>query len=245
MSEHIKALLEGQDLSEEFQTKATAIMEAAIQEATTQARQTVTLELQESFDVKTAARMQELEAGAESYIKEEVMPQIDKYLTAAVNEWLDENKVALTAGAKVELAESFLTGLVGLAESHNLNLPQSTVDHVAALQEEVSTLKESISALTEKNVEILNVNKAYQKSEVVQSVTKELTESQKDKLQAVVEKVEFKNVDQFTAAVKSLVESYFPVQSGLKPEDIEPPKVTPSLTESTDSYAELLMKQVL
>ena len=234
MSEHIKALFAGQDLSEEFKDKATAIFAAALDEQAKQVTDTVTASLQEEFDTRIAARITELEGLAESYIKDQVQPQVDKYLTAAVTEWAQENKVAMVAGAKVELAESFLTGLVGLAESHNLNMPQGTVDQVGELETQLGSLKESLNALTDKNIDLMNENSKFKSAVIVGKITESLSETQKESFAPVVEKVEYKSDEQFTAAVKSLYESYFPV--GQVAQNIETPEPQKPLVAEQTSY---------
>lgn len=206
MSNHIDALFEGQDLSEEFKVKATAIIEAAIDETRTE----LTAKLQEEADTKLQARIVELEAEAERYIAEEIVPQVDKYLTAAVTEWAKDNAVALEEAAKVELAESFLNGLVGLAESHNLNIPQGTFDKVSALEQRIVEMRDELNANIDRNIELQNENKEFVRKSIIQKVTSELSESQVEKIVAVGAKVEFVSESQFTDAVKSLVESYFP-----------------------------------
>ena len=212
MSDHIKALFEGQELSDDFKSKATAIISAALDEQAKQIRESVTAELQEGFDTRVAAKIVELEKLAESYLEDQVKPQIDKYMSAAITEWAQENKVALVSGAKVDLAESFLTGLVGLAESHNLNMPQGTVDQIGALETQLTGLKESLNTLTDKNITLMTENSAFKSAVIVGKITESLSDTQKETFAPVVEKVEYKTDEQFTAAVKSLYESYFPVQ---------------------------------
>lgn len=244
MSEHIKALFAGQDLSEEFKEKATAIFAAALDEQTKQITQSVTASLQEEFDTRIAARISELEGLAESYIKDQVQPQVDKYLAAAVTEWAQENKVAIVAGAKVDLAESFLTGLVGLAESHNLQMPQGTIDKVGELETQLGALKENLNTLTDKNIDLMNENSKFKSAVIVGKITESLSETQKESFASVVEKVEYKSDEQFTAAVKSLYESYFPV--GQAPQITEPQNQEPQkpVVEAT-SYESHLFKSIL
>jgi hypothetical protein len=242
MSEHIKALFEGQDLSEEFKVKASAIMEAALDEQAKQIRESVEAELQEGFEAKVSERLEELESLSESYISEEVLPQVDKYLTAAVAEWLEENKLALEAGAKVEIAESFLTGLVGLAESHNLALPQGEFDKVSALESKIAEMQESLVSLKDSNIELQAENITFQKRKIVGDLTVNLSESQLEKFAPVASKVEFKDTEQFTAAVKSLVESYFPVEVV---EDVEIEEEVKPAQVIKESYESKLLSRVL
>lgn len=236
MSDHIKALFEGQELSEEFKVKAGAIFAAALDEQAKQIRESVTAELQEAFETRTEARLKELEGLSETYIQEQVLPQFDKYLTAAIAEWKDENKVALVGEAKVGLAESFLSGLVGLAEQHNLNLPQGTVDQIGVLETQITGLKESLTGLTDKNIELQTENRKFKMAQIVGEATVKLSENQKATFAPVVEKVEYKSDEQFSTAVKSLVESYFPAGVETQPlvnEQEQQPAQKPTLTEGT------------
>lgn len=244
MSDHIKALFEGQELSEEFKAKASTIFAAALDEQAKQITESVTATLQEESDTRIAARITELEALADSYIKEQVQPQVDKYLAAAVTEWTQENKVALVSGAKVELAESFLTGLVGLAESHNLNMPQGTVDQIGALETQLAGLKESLNTLTDKNIELMSENSKFKGAVIVGKITESLTDTQKETFATVVEKVEYKSDEQFTAAVKSLYESYFPVvqNAPLINEQVKPEDQKPTL--AADSYEKYIFDNI-
>lgn len=244
MSNHIDALFEGQDLSEEFKVKATAIIAAAIDETRTE----LTAKMQEQMDEKLQARIVELEAEAERYIAEEIVPQVDKYLTAAVTEWAKENVVALEESAKVELAESFLTGLVGLAESHNLNIPQGTFDKVATLEQRIVEMRDELNASIDRTIELQNENKEFVRTSIIQKVTADLSESQVEKIVAVGAKVEFVTADQFTDAVKSLVESYFPAtpNSDLNiGDDKSKVKDEPEKVQLGESYAARLISASL
>lgn len=245
MSDHIKALFEGQELTEDFKTKATAIIGAAIDEQTVAIRESVTNELQEAFETKTAARLVELEALSQTYIAEQVEPQVTKYVAAAIAEWAQENQVALVSSAKVELAESFLTGLVGLAESHNFTLPQEKVDQVAALETQLTGLKESLNVLTDKNIELQTENTLFKSGQIVAGITATLSETQKEKFAGAVKGVSYKTDDQYTAAIKDLYESYFPVDAGKVDTDLPADKpLIPAVNERT-TYESSLFATIL
>lgn len=206
---HLEALFEGQELSEDFKTKAAAIFEAAIDEKVQETKTVVETQLKEEYEAKVETKLQELEESTQSYIQEELLPHIDKYLTEAVKEWQETNQVAITAEAKVGLAESFLTGLAGLAAEHQVKLPEGK-DAMADLQAKVDSLEERARELMDKNIELQAENVEHKKQAIVGAETAALSESQKDKLSEVVGKVEFKDADQYAKAVKGLVESYFP-----------------------------------
>lgn len=240
MSDHIEALFEGQELSTEFKTKATAIINAAISEAQVETES----RLKSQFEADFQDRVTHLEEEVNRYVAEEVLPHVDKYLTAAVNEWTIENEIALEEGAKVELAESFLTGLVGIAESHNLSIPQGQFDKIEHLEIQISEMREKLNDTVQRNVDLQVENKKFARDSIISSITSELSEAQKEKIVNVGSKVEFVSESQFTDAVKSLVESYFPTV-GLA--DLANTKVESETkpTQISESYASKLISAAL
>lgn len=225
----LQSLFEGQDLSEEFKEKAEIIFAAVIEEQVNEAKVSITATLQEEFDVKVLTKVEELEEASKLYVEQEVMPSIDKYLTAATQEWITENAMAVESASKVALAESFLTGLVGLAAEHRVTLPEGE-DPTIALQKQIDELSEKTKELLDSNIELQKENIEHKKGLVVTSVTSDLSEAQKEKLQAPFALVEFKNEDQYTAALKSLAESYFP--AGTKEPVKEPVSSEPVINEN-------------
>lgn len=205
--ETIISIFEGHELSEEFKTKALAIFEAQIDERVTAKEE----ELQKVYEEKVESKIKELEELSETYIEENILPEIDRYLTIAVSEWLEENKIALDTGAKVTMAESFIEGMKNLLAEHDLEVAPVIEEKVIDLESKKQALenvvveqKEQISALKESI-------KAMEKDKLIDEATKNLSFSQKDKIAPVISKVEFKDNEQFTAAINSIVESFFPV----------------------------------
>lgn len=216
----LTALFEGTDLSEEFKTQAEVIFTTAVDEKVATAKTELETKLQEEFDTKVEARLQELETANESYIKDELVPHVDRYLTAAADEWIKENAVTVESSLKVDLAESFLTGLSGLAAQHNLQLPEGQ-DKLVELQGKIDELSEKAKELLDANIDLQTENTNFKKSGILATVTANLSEAQKEKFAAPASKVEFKSEEQYTTALKSLAESYFPVQA-----NTETPKIT-------------------
>jgi hypothetical protein len=211
-------LFEGQELSEEFKTKASDLFNEAVDTAvlakvdelkeSTVAE--LTASLQEDYDAKVAAKIAQLEEQSQRYLDEEVLPEVDRYLTATVNEWKEENQLAIDTGAKVALAESFLQGLVGIAESFNVTVPQSNV--LDELTAKVDSLTESLREATDKNVTLVSENIAAKRAIAVAKCTASLSDTQRDKISESLNGIEFKNDTQFSLAIHSLVESTFPAQ---------------------------------
>jgi len=210
MNNHVKALFEGQELSEDFKEKASTIIESMLTEKEAEIRESIISEQKELFESQLSEKTSELESLSEQYVSEEVLPTISKYLTAAVNEWQEENQISIESGVKVELAESFLKGFVGLAESHNLVVPEGADSIVEKTQKQLNKANNKLDSMAEKFVELKEAFEEQTKTIVIDRVCSELTESQKEKFVTYSESVSFKNESQFESAVTQLKESYFP-----------------------------------
>lgn len=235
MSDHIKALFEGQELTEEFKDKATAIFAAAVNEKTEEIREAVKAELQESHEAAIATKIQELEEAASSYIEEQVIPKVDQYLTAAISEWLEENELAIESGSKVELAESFLSGLVGLTESFGYQIPENQVDKVAELETALSEMKEQMNDLKGQNIELKESVRQAKRQIMLADLTEGLTAVQLEKVQPIIEAVEYRTEEQFSEAVTSVIKSYFPIVEQ-EEESVDDEEDKKKLDESQDPY---------
>ena len=241
MSDKILSLFSGQNLSEELKAQVSTLFTEAVdagvaekleglkESVREELKESVTAELTEAFETQKAEKIAQLEEMNARYVAEELIPEVDKYLSATVNEWSADNKVAIEVGAKVQLAESFLQGLVGLAESHNMDLPKADV--LDSLQSKVASLQESLDAVVAEKVELAIQNSNLVKSKIVQEVTASLSDVQKSKLDESVEKLEFKSAEQYASAVKSLVESHFPTN------DVLPEGSTTTITEQVEQPA--------
>ncbi|MDX1532710.1 MAG: hypothetical protein R3230_00730 [Nitrosopumilaceae archaeon] len=245
MNEHIKALFEGQELSTDFQEKATSIVENMLAEKETEIKERVEAEQKEIFESQIDEKIKELEGLSESYIQDEVIPMISKYLTAAVNEWQEENKIAIESGVKVELAESFLKGLVGLAEDHNLTVPDGADSIVEKTQKELDEVKSKLDSQIEKTVELKEALEEQTKSIVIDRVCSELTESQKEKFSTYVESVSFKDESQFENAITELRESYFPKKPDADQIDEGETNTVDTQINESDDYSSSYLKSLI
>lgn len=240
-------LFEGQELSTELKGQLQSVFESHITEQTALIREqltaeitasltesltaSITAQLEEANDQKLATAIAEetarLQESADQYIAESVMPSIDKYLTAAVNEWLESNKPTIEDGQKVALAESFLKGLIGLAESHNVTVPAKDLSE--SLQAEIADLKAQLNTATDLRIEAQNEARKLLMAQIVDASTGALSEAQRDKLYPEIERVEFISESQYTAAVTSLVENFFPAE---KQPEVQQPNPVETMTEN-------------
>lgn len=247
MSDKILALFAGQELSEDFKANLTQVFADAVTESADakveELKESVRAELQTEYDNLVEAKTAELEELTNRYIAEEVVPHVDKYLATAISEWKADNKLAIENGAKVQLAESFLTGFVQLAESHNLDLPQ--LDKVADMQFKMAQMQESINNLTNQKVELSAENVRLVKESIVKQETASLSDVQVSKIQESVNKIVFSDEAAYAASVKAIVEATFPPAPTM-PENIQsnvrPIVENNELNAQDKYYAELFAK---
>lgn len=239
----INTLFEGQDLSDEFKEKVTAVLEAAVADQV----EAKTAELQESYDTRLKEAIESeiatLETQTESYIQEEILPTIDRYLSESVKQFVAENKERTEDALKVQLAESFLEGFGKLAEQHNVKVPEGSLDVVESAKAELQAAKEKANSEFELRLEAEAVVESLKRGVITSQVVTGLAESQAEKIVSLAEKVSYKSDEQFKEALVSLKESYFPVE-GKETAPIN--EKEESLNESVkDSYLESLLSSIV
>ena len=198
VEEDVEALLQGEELSEEFQAKAKTIFEAAI-------------------NSKVAAVKEELEADHIKAIKEEtaelkveITERVDSYLEYVADEWMQENKLAVDQGIKAELSESFMTGLKGLFEEHYVSIPEDKYDVLESMVNKLDDMESKLNEQIERNV-ALNKRLAESTSDgILSEVSDGLAVTQKEKLASLAESVEFESESDYREKLVTLRESYFP-----------------------------------
>ena len=211
VAEDVDALVEGEDLSEEFKAKATTIFEAAVKSKIRPEVERIELE-----------KTQEIAEDMETF-KTELAEKVDGYLDYVVGEWMKENELAIERGLKGEIAEDFITGLKALFEEHYIDVPDEKYDILESQAQKIEELEgklnETIGKLTEKK----QSEDALVRESVIKEVSSDLAETQSEKFASLVEDVEFTDKDSFEEKLNTLKENYFP-------------KSTPSqsLTEEND-----------
>ena len=211
VQEDVDALVEGEDLSEEFKKKASTIFEAAVKSKIRPEVERIELE-----------KTQEIAEDMETF-KTELAEKVDGYLDYVVAEWMKENELAIERGLKGEIAEDFITGLKALFEEHYIDVPDEKYDILESQAQKIEELEgklnETIGKLTEKK----QSEDALVRESVIKEVSSDLAETQTEKFASLVEDVEFTDKDSFEEKLNTLKENYFP-------------KSTPSqsLTEEND-----------
>ena len=198
VEEDVEALLQGEELSEEFQAKAKTIFEAAINSKVA----TIKEDLEKDYSKK-------LEEEIESK-KVELTERVDSYLEYVAGEWLQENELAVEAGLKTEMTESFLEGMKSLFEEHYVSIPEDKYDVLENMVNKLDEMEGKLNEQIENNV-ALNKRLAESKSDgILSDVAEGLAITQKEKLASLAESVEFESEQNYREKLVTLRESYFP-----------------------------------
>ena len=202
MKEDIDALLSGENLSEEFATKATTIFEAAVTTRVEEIVEEMENELVEQFQV------------AVEEIKEDLASKVDDYLTYMTEEWVKENQIAIDKGLRAEVVEDFIGGLHKLFAEHYIDIPEEKVDVVEELSAKVGELEEQYNAQVRTSIELKKELNEHKKIEAVHTVCEGLTQTQVEKMKSLAESIEYTTETEFSSKLETLKDSYF--QSSVK-----------------------------
>jgi hypothetical protein len=198
IEEDVTALLSGEELSEEFQSKARTIFEAAIRNKVAIVKE----ELQATYEEKL---VEELTA-----VRSSLSERVDAYLEYVADEWMAENAIAVEHGLRTEMTESFLQGMHSLFSEHYVAIPEERFDVVESMVEKLDEMESKLNEQIERNVGLNNRLGTVVAEGIFFEVSEGLAETQKDKLSALAESVEFDSETGYREKLESLKESYFP-----------------------------------
>ena len=197
VSADVDALLEGTELSKEFAEKAKTIFEAAIKAKLNEEY----LKLVEHF----AKEHEEKLTAAKAELSEEVNGTVNY----AIGTWMEQNQVAVARGIKNEITEDFIAGLKGLFEEHYIAIPDEKVEVVEGMADSIREMEARLDEQVKANVKLQTRLNETAKINVLNTVSEGLADTQKDKLAALAEGVEFTTEEEFSKKVKTIKESYF------------------------------------
>ena len=234
--EEVDALVGDADLSEEFKQKAATIFETAIKAKVKEESQ----RLQGEYETK-------LKEDTETQ-KAELVEKVDSYLNYVVEEWMQENKIAIERGIKGEIAEDFIGGLKKLFEDHYIDVPDEKYNVLEDQASKIEDLEKKLNEEIEKNVELNKSNGELKREDIAKAVSADLTDVEKEKFNKLAEEVEYSNEEDFTTKVTTIKESYFGKQEA-KSNDIDDVAVSDGstvepadLTNSMAAYSAAISK---
>ena len=215
----VNALTEGENFSDEFKTKAKTIFEAA-----------VSSKIASIEDILMKSHNQKL-----SEAKEDMVDKVDAYLNYVTEEWKKENELAIERGLKGEIAEDFITGLKSLFEDHYIDVPDEKYDILEAQSLEIDELKQKVNDLMESGKTHSNRIGELVRESMISEVSKDLTETGKEKFKSLTEDVEFTDEKGFNEKLVTLKNSYFPSQE--KKEEVLSEETNTKEVDSSDAMA--------
>ena len=199
VQDDIQALTAGEEgLSEEFKAKATTIFEAAVH-----------AKVVDEVNARMEEHAKEQEVGSAEFQKE-LTEKVDGYLTYVVEEWMKENELAIERGIRSELVEDFMSGIKTLFTEHYIDIPEEKVDMVDDLFTKVEDLETSLDEEINRGVELQKELAQFKKDDALQSATKDLADTDSEKISKLAEGIEFENTEQYIEKLSVLKESYFP-----------------------------------
>ena len=227
-SEDLNAIMANEaTLSEEFKEKTAIIFEAAIKS-----------KLAEEIDRLEEKYNEELEAEVNS-TKEDLVEKVDSYLNYVVENWMEENKVAIQTGLRTEIAEEFMGKLKDLFTESYIEVPEGKVDLVDELAETVEELEGKLNETTGKAIAMAEELESYKRDAIIREASRDLAETQVEKLKSLVEDIDFDDEEAFAKKVATVKESYFK-KSNTESVDLDSVEDDDAIVEASGSMAQYL-----
>jgi len=249
--EDVDEMFGGEELSEEFREKAETVFEAAVNTR----MNLETARLEEEFAAKEAELEEAFEVALEeetTKIFEGITSKLDQYLDYVVEQWMEENQVAIENGLRTEIAENFMQGLHNLFAEHYITVPDEKIDIVAEMKAELDEVKAKLNEAVDVNIELQAVINEATIEATLEDVSEGLAETQVERLRTLAEGIEFTDADTYRKKLEIVKENYFTAKkpstsTGLITEEIdgsEDGDDTPRLPASMQMYAKAISKSV-
>jgi hypothetical protein len=197
VKEDVAELFAGEELSEEFVTKASTLFEAAVNNRV----DLVSVELEEQYEQKLNEQV--------TASIEELHEQVNQYMDYVVEKWMEENSVALVNNYRAEATDNFIDGLKSLFAEHYVEVPEEKVDLIADLEEQVAKLEESVESAHAENVKLTNEINQSKMDAAFESVSEGLVATQVEKLRSLSESIEYASLEDYQSKLAIVKNQYF------------------------------------
>ena len=197
VSEHMTAMFDGEELSEDFKNKAVAVFEAAINER----YDAIVARLEEAYEQTITENTEK--------ILDELASRVNDYVSYIAEEWMKENRLVVESGIKNEIADNFLEGLRDIFEQNYVQVPEEKIDLIDSLDESVNDLKNQVNEQVAENMELRKQILALRCDDIFESYCDGLADTQVEKLRTLAEGIEFDSEELFEEKLSVLKESYF------------------------------------
>ncbi len=197
VSEDVAALVNGEELSEEFKTKAATIFEAAV---VTRVKAEVS-KLEEEFESKLAEQV-------ESF-KEGLVEKVDGYLNYMVEQWIADNELALESGIKSEIMEDFIEKIKVAFQESYIEIPEERFDVLADMEEKLQSLESKLDETVAKNVELTKAINESARQATIDAYVKDMADTEVEKFKSLAEELAYDDAESFKAKLQTIRENYF------------------------------------
>ena len=204
VSEDVSALVDGEELSEEFKTKAATIFEAAVKSKIAKIRKQVREESKKDMEEKTES------------IQTEMTEKMDEYMNYVVKEWMEENKLAVEQGVRNEVTESFISGLKKLFEEHYIDVPAEKEDVFESLVQEVAELETKLDEQTQKHMDTVKDLNEYKAKDAFRDIVEGMVDTDIEKMKELTEDVDYESDKQYKEKLNIIKNSYFKSEKKLE-----------------------------
>tara|TARA_Y100000590_G_scaffold469615_1_gene658674 strand:- start:1878 stop:3005 length:1128 start_codon:yes stop_codon:yes gene_type:complete len=201
VEDDVKALFDGQDLTEDFKARTKLVFETAVKAKVKENIASLEEKMQEQLAEQTAAQLAD------------ITEKLDGYLDYMVSEWIEDNSKAIEHEQKNEILEGFVSGMQKLFADHYIEVPDERYNVVDEQAKEIETLKEQLDAEMNKNVEAKGKLAEASAEKIFREVTEDLTETQKAKMKSLADGVEFEDAETFAEKLNTLKKTYFPSEA--------------------------------
>jgi len=197
MKEDIAAMFADEDLTEEFKENASTLFEAAV----TARINLETVRLEEEY---AEALFEEVED-----LKEEMTTKIDQYLDYVVEQWIEDNKLAIENSLRSEIAENFMEGLYNLFAESYINVPEDRIDVLGELQATIEELEAKLDESINTQLELQSVIDEATQEATFDEVSEGLAATQVEKLRTLAEGLEFNDAETYAKKLNIIKNKYF------------------------------------
>ena len=231
LTDDVKALFEGEELSDTFQEKARTIFEATVKSKI--------VSVKESLEAEFSKKLEE----EVSEFKTKLQERVDNYLHYVATEWIEENALQVESGIRGELSESFMTGLKGLFEEHYVNIPEEKYDVLEAMVTKLDEMENKLNEQIDSNVALTKRLSVSVSDNILDEASAGLALSQKEKLAELAKGVEFESEEQYREKLNTLKESYFAKKPVSESQEVtEETSINEDVSPAMDAYLQALHK---
>jgi len=219
------------------QKQVAALFESAIKDTA----RDISVKLNEAYKARTARKIAESE--------QKLTDRLNTYLSVVTEQWMDDNRVSVRQNLRTELSENFLKGLQSLFKEHYIDVPDSKVDVVETLTQEVEALKSKLNESASSNLKLRRLAEAANKKRIVAEFARNMSETQAVKLAKLAENTEYVDAKDFREKLSMLKESYFGGKSEsqvqrLPEEDVQVVKEQTGVKSEADAVADVISRSV-